>query len=72
MSTRAQRSAERRRTWHESKLLTAGTPRARLWAACGWLASEASRAGSKHLDDATEMVLTRVHKIRKEADGCPR
>jgi hypothetical protein len=45
----------------------ARTPKQVLWEACGWLVSEAWRAGPDHLRRATDAVLAKVHEIRKEA-----
>lgn len=64
MATRAEKSARRRREWHESRVNEAATPRQRLWSACGWLVAEAWRLG--RLDDATDGVLTLVHHMREE------
>lgn len=61
--TRANRSEERRRRWHQSRVDDAQTPKQRLWAACGWLVAEAWRRN--RVDDALETVLTAVHDIRE-------
>ncbi|MFY1686523.1 hypothetical protein [Plantactinospora sp. WMMB782] len=64
MATRAQKSQQRRQAWHEGRIEQADTPKARLWAACGWLVAEAWRRG--RIEEATEVVLTTVHEIREE------
>ncbi|MFI5895605.1 hypothetical protein ACIA5D_36475 [Actinoplanes sp. NPDC051513] len=61
---RASRKAERRRLWHEARIAAAATPKQKAWAACGWLISEAWRAG--RLDDALDWVLVKVHELREE------
>jgi hypothetical protein len=65
MATRAQKSAARRKAWHEEQMEQADTPRKRLWRACGWLVAEAWRTG--RLSDAEDAVLAKVHEIREEA-----
>lgn len=62
---RAERAAERRLAWHQGRVDGARTRKEALWAACGWLVSEANRAGGHELDAALEMVLNRVHEIRE-------
>ena len=80
-TTRAQRSAERRRIFHENRIATADTPSAAIWAACGWLVAEGRRRGAEHLAAAAEAVtgltqlttdqldrvLTTIHDLRQEA-----
>jgi hypothetical protein len=63
-TSRRQRKARNRQTHHEARIGQAATDRQKLWAACGWLVSEAWKAGL--LDDAIEWVLTKVHEIREE------
>lgn len=62
---RIKRRSENRRQHHEDNINNAATPRRALWAACGWLVSEAWQAGL--IDEAMEWVLTKVHEIREEA-----
>lgn len=62
--TRADKARERRRLWHEARIEAARTPKARLWAACGWLVAEAWRLG--RTDEAVEAVLSSVHNIREQ------
>ncbi len=66
-NTRAARSEERRRAWHQGRVDAARTPKERLWAACGWLVAEAWRRG--RVDDATETVLTAVHEITEPSES---
>jgi hypothetical protein len=63
-TTRSARKAKRRADWHQSRVDDAPTGKARLWAACSWLVSEAIKAG--RLDDAFEHVINKVHDIREE------
>jgi hypothetical protein len=63
-TTRQRRKAGRRQAWHEQRIASAPTEKQQVWAACGWLISEAWRAG--RLDDALDWVLTKVHEIREE------
>jgi len=70
MTTRAQRAAARRRQWHQGRVDNAATRKERFWAACGWLLAELIHAGDGDgIDDATDMVLTRVHEVREERHG---
>ena len=61
---RTKRRAENRRRHHEATIAAARDPRQKLWAACGWLVSEAMHGGV--LDAATEHVLTYIHNLREE------
>jgi hypothetical protein len=64
---RTSRKADNRRRHHEDQISRARTPRQRLWAACSWLVVEAWKAGV--LDEAFELVLTKVHEIREKEAG---
>jgi hypothetical protein len=69
MTSRAQRAAARRTAWHQGRVGAAQTRRERFWAACGWLLAELIHADDRDgVDDATEMVLTRVHEVREGRD----
>lgn len=61
---RAKAKAKRRSDWHQTRIDDARTGKARLWAACSWLVSEAIKSG--RLDEAFEHVITKVHDIRQE------
>lgn len=61
---RAKRKADNRRRHHEALIEAAPTVRQKVWAACGWLVSEAGHAN--RLDDAFEAVMSKVHEIREE------
>ena len=66
MATRQQRAAARRTAWHQGRVDGARTRRERFWAACGWLLAELIHADDPDgIDDATEMLLTRVHDVRE-------
>lgn len=43
--SRENRSRQRRQALYEGRLQAAETPKKRLWIVCGWLVSEAWRAG---------------------------
>lgn len=60
---RVKKQAENRRRHHELQINAAADARQKLWAACGWLLSEALHAGA--LDQATEHVLTYIHDLRE-------
>jgi hypothetical protein len=62
---RHRRKATNRRIHHEARIGQAATDRQKLWAACGWLVSEAWKAGQ--LGVALGWVLGKVHEIREEA-----
>ena len=64
---RVKRKAENRRRHHEDQIAAAPTPRRRLWAACGWLVSEAWHAGV--IDQALDYVLTYVHDLRAKEES---
>jgi hypothetical protein len=61
---RAKRKSSNRRDHHERQIEAARTPSQKIWAATGWLISEAQLAG--RLDDALDAIVTKVHEIREE------
>jgi hypothetical protein len=70
---RQETSAARRLNWHTAQMASAGTSRARLWAALSWLVAEAVHADGARADGAqaaveemTERVLSLIHEIREE------
>lgn len=65
MSTRDTRAANRRKTWHGTRVAQARTRRAAFHAACDWLITEAISAD--RIEDAIDAVLATTHEIRKEA-----
>jgi hypothetical protein len=62
--TRTKRKNNNRRDHHERQIEAARTPSQKIWAACGWLISEAQIAG--RFDDALDAIITKVHEIREE------
>lgn len=43
VTTRRQRSAQKRRNWHERQIADAADWRQRIWRAAGWIVAEARR-----------------------------